>query len=157
MDFTRPSKYIKEFNNINEVVVDTVELLRNLFLEKKIDIDIDMDENIPLVKSDFNQMKQVMLNLIQNAIDATPAGGSINIITENDSQFVAIRVQDTGTGIDQEDPDIVFEPFYTTKVTGVGLGLANVKKIIKDHNGSIEVVNRENAGAEFVVKLPIPL
>jgi len=157
MDFTRPSKYIKEFNNINEVVVDTVELLRNLFLEKKIVIDIDMDENIPLVKSDFNQMKQVMLNLIQNAIDATPAGGSINIITENDSQFVAIRVRDTGTGIDQEDPDIVFEPFYTTKVTGVGLGLANVKKIIKDHNGSIEVSNRENAGAEFIVKLPIPL
>ena len=120
-------------------------------------IEMDLKDNIPLVKSDFNQMKQVILNLIQNAIDATPAGGSINIITENDSQFVAIRVQDTGIGIDQEDPDIVFEPFYTTKVTGVGLGLANVKKIIKDHNGSIEVSNRENSGAEFIVKLPIPL
>jgi len=157
MDFTRPSTYIKEFNNINDVVEDTVELLKNLFLEKKIKITLDLDRMIPLVKSDFNQMKQVMLNLIQNSIDATPSGGSINIITKNSFDAALIKVQDTGVGIDQQDPDVIFEPFFTTKVTGVGLGLANVKKIIKDHNGTIEVKNREPSGVEFSIRLPIPV
>jgi PAS domain S-box-containing protein len=156
MDFTRPSKYIKEFNNINDVVEDTVELLRNLFLEKRIEVSIIKDENAPLVKSDFNQMKQVMLNLIQNSIDATPSGGNISVITEYDREFLTIRVLDNGSGIAEEDPNIVFEPFFTTKVTGVGLGLANVKKIIKDHSGTIEVRNREEAGVEFIVRLPVP-
>jgi signal transduction histidine kinase len=156
MDFTRPSKYIKEFNNINDVVEDTVELLRNLFLEKRIEVSITRDENAPLVKSDFNQMKQVMLNLIQNSIDATPSGGSISLITEYDREFLTIRVLDNGSGIAEEDPNIVFEPFFTTKVTGVGLGLANVKKIIKDHSGTIEVRNREEAGVEFIIRLPVP-
>ena len=155
MDFTRPSKYIKEFSNINDVVNDTVELLKNLFLEKKIQITFHADPDLPLVKSDFNQIKQVVLNLIQNSIDATSMGGAITIITKALTENVLLKVQDTGSGIEEEDPSVVFEPFFTTKVTGVGLGLANVKKIIKDHNGTIEVANREDGGAEFIVTLPI--
>ncbi len=155
MDFTRPSKYIKEFSNINDVVNDTVDLLKNLFLEKKIQVSFNADKNLPLVKSDFNQIKQVVLNLVQNSIDATPMGGTITLSTAVRQDGVVLKIQDTGGGIDEADPNVVFEPFFTTKVTGVGLGLANVKKIIKDHNGMIEVENTEGRGAVFTVTLPI--
>lgn len=157
MDFTRPSKYIKEFNNLNNIINDTYSLLKNYIYEKKISVSLILKKDLPSVKSDFNQMKQVLLNLFQNAIDATPEGGEISIVTENDGEYVYVYVRDTGSGIKEEDPNTVFEPFFTTKITGIGLGLANVKKIIKDHKGKIKACNREGAGAEFVIKLPLPV
>ncbi len=156
MDFTKPSKYIKEFNDINHIIRDTHRLLKNVFSERSIKIRLDLNDSLPNVKSDFNQMKQVFLNLFQNAIDATPEKGKIEIITDFDDNWVRITLRDSGTGITADDPDVIFEPFFTTKITGVGLGLANVKKIIKDHSGKIKAANREEGGAEFVIKLPIP-
>jgi signal transduction histidine kinase/PAS domain-containing protein len=157
MDFTRPSKYIKEFNDINSIINDTYSLFKNYIYEKKISVSLILKKDLPLVKSDFNQMKQVLLNLFQNAIDATPEGGEIHVVTENDGEYVYVYVRDTGSGIKEEDPNVVFEPFFTTKITGIGLGLANVKKIIKDHKGKIKAYNREGPGAEFVIKLPLPV
>jgi signal transduction histidine kinase len=156
MDFSRPAKFIKEFNNINDVITDTVALLKNMFQEKKVTVELDLSGELPLVKSDFNQMKQVMLNLLQNSLDATPQDGTIVIKTGSDGDVININISDNGSGIDEEDPNVVFEPFYTTKVTGVGLGLAIVKKIIKDHNGMIRASNREEGGAEFTIRLPVP-
>ena len=156
MDFTKPAKYIKEFNDINHIVRDTYGLLKNVIFERSIKIRMDLDERLPNVKSDFNQLKQVLLNLFQNAIDATPERGKIEIRTEFDESWVQIIIDDSGTGITAENPDIIFEPFFTTKITGVGLGLANVKKIIKDHGGKIKALNRPEGGAEFRIKLPIP-
>lgn len=156
MDFTKPSKYIQEFNDINHIIRDTYTLLKNVLFERNLKIRMDLDENLPAVKSDFNQMKQVFLNLFQNAIDATPERGRIEIITGFDDSWVTITVRDSGTGITADNPDIIFEPFFTTKITGVGLGLANVKKIIKDHSGKIKALNRPEGGAEFLIKLPIP-
>jgi signal transduction histidine kinase len=156
MDFSRSSKFIMEFNNINEVIEDTYDLLRNLFQERRIKFKMALSENLPLVKSDFNQMKQVMLNLLQNAIDATPPEGTVEVTTESDDDTLVIRVIDTGTGINRDDLMHVFEPFFTTKVTGVGLGLSITKKIVTDHNGEITAFNREGGGAEFRITLNIP-
>lgn len=156
MDFTRPSPYIREFNSVNDVIRDTVDLLRNLFQERRIEIRLKLAPDVPLVKSDFNQMKQLMLNLVQNAIDATQPGGAVEISTEADAQSVSIFVRDSGTGIREDDLDKVFEPFYTTKVTGVGLGLAIVKRIVNDHNGEISVRNLPHGGTEFRIVLNIP-
>jgi len=155
MDFTRPSKFIREFNSINEVIEDTINLLRNLFNEKKIDVQLDLGD-IPLVKLDFNQMKQVMLNLVQNSIDAMKSGGSIQISSISNGTRIMVRISDTGSGIGEIETEKVFEPFYSTKVTGVGLGLAIVKRIINDHNGEIRVSNREYGGVEFEIELPVP-
>ncbi|MBN1499442.1 MAG: PAS domain-containing protein [Spirochaetes bacterium] len=157
MDFTRPSPYIREFNNLNEIINDTVSLLQNVFQERKITIQLFLEKEIPLVKSDFNQLKQVMLNLVQNAMDATPQDGVIKISTEIDGDKVIIRVKDTGSGIDEDHLKNLFEPFFTTKVTGVGLGLAVVRKIINDHNGEITAVNNPEGGAEFRIILPVPI
>lgn len=156
MDFSRSSTFIMEFNNINDIIEDTYDLLKNLFQERHITISMKLDNDLPLVKSDFNQMKQVMLNLFQNAIDATPPDGKIEVITENDDDNLFIRVCDTGSGIASDDIASVFEPFFTTKVTGVGLGLAITKKIINDHGGEISVSNRKGGGTEFIVTLKLP-
>ncbi|MCL1865605.1 MAG: ATP-binding protein [Spirochaetes bacterium] len=156
MDFTKPFKHIKEFNDVNHVIRDTYKLLKNVLLEMNIKVNMNLAENLPNVKSDFNQLKQVFLNLFQNAIEATPSGGNLSIVSYSDDSYAVIKIRDSGTGIQVNDPDTVFEPFFTTKVTGVGLGLANVKRIIKDHNGIITVSNNTGRGAEFVIKLPLP-
>lgn len=156
MDFTRESPFIREYNNVNEIIEDTVDLLKNVFQEKHIKITLELQEDIPLVKSDFNQLKQVMLNLLQNAIDATPTGGMIDIESTVMAGHAAIFVRDTGDGFQNDDIPKAFEPFFTTKVTGVGLGLAIVKKIVNDHGGEISVSNKRTGGAEFKIELPIP-
>ena len=156
MDFTKPFKYIKEFNDVNDIIRDTYKLLRNVLAEKNIKVNMNLAENLPKVKSDFNQLKQVFLNLFQNAMDATPSGGKISIVSNSDNSYIIIKVRDSGTGIQIKDPGTIFEPFFTTKVTGVGLGLANVKRIVKDHNGEITASNNTDGGAEFVIKLPLP-
>ncbi len=156
MDFTKSASFIMEYNNINDIVEDTCELMKNLLQEKHIHLRMKLDENTPLVKSDFNQLKQVMLNLIQNAIDATPAHGEIELETKTNANHVLIDVRDTGSGIDSENISRVFEPFFTTKITGVGLGLSIVKKIITDHNGEISVKRRPEGGTEFRISLKIP-
>ena len=156
MDFTRISPFIMEFNNINEIIYDTYDLLKNLFQERKIHVVLDLEEDIPLVKSDYNQTKQVMLNLLQNAIDATLPDGRVEIVTYSDEKSLVVLVRNTDSVIDEEDINIVFEPFFTTKITGVGLGLAIVKKIITDHNGEISVRNMEGGGVEFQILLQLP-
>lgn len=156
MDFTRPSPLIREYNSLNDVVNDTYALLKNVFQEKKIRPTLELEEELPLVKSDFNQLKQVLLNLVQNAMDATPSGGEIVIKTSKDEDNLYINVKDTGEGIDPEKLDHIFDPFFTSKVTGVGLGLAVAKKIVNDHGGEIRASNNSGGGAFFSVELPSP-
>jgi len=157
MDFTRPAADTRKFNDINEVIKDTINLFYDYLLEKKIIIISEKDENIPLIKIDFNQMKQVILNLIQNSIDAMPSGGYIKITTlyKKEDECIVIKIYDNGPGFDTDDIDKLFTPFFTTKTSGIGLGLANVRKIIVDHMGSIDANNREEGGAEFTIMLPV--
>jgi signal transduction histidine kinase len=156
MDFSRTTTFIMDFNNINDVIIDTCDLLKNLFQERRIQLNLELNEELPLIKSDFNQMKQVMLNLLQNAIDATPPEGQVTIITRVSDGEVEILVRDTGSGIPEEDLGKIFEPFYSTKVTGVGLGLSIIKKIVTDHNGDLSVNSKKGEGSEFIIRLPIP-
>ena len=157
MDLTKPQALIKNLNNINDIIIDTIDLLKNVFQEKKLNIVTDFSAKLPLANSDPNQIKQVILNLIQNAIDATPEKGTVQIATAIDehNENIKIIVSDTGIGIENKNLESIFEPFFTTKVTGVGLGLAIVNKIIKDHDGFITVRNREDGGAEFTIILPL--
>jgi PAS domain S-box-containing protein len=158
MDFARPSTYIQEYNNLNEIIRDTVSLLRNVFQERKIECILDLFQELPLIKSDYNQLKQVILNLYQNSMDAMENGGTLTTTTLIDEEEgkVVILIQDTGTGIKPENLERLFDPFFTTKVTGVGLGLAVVKKMISDHNGEISARNFTDGGAEFRIAFNVP-
>jgi PAS domain S-box-containing protein len=114
--------------------------------------------NMPPVQGDFNQLQQCIINLIFNAIDAMPNGGSLELSGAVDTRDkrVAIRVKDTGSGIPEKDLAHIFEPFFTTKQEGygVGLGLSTLYGIIEHHKGSVEVDSKVGKGTEFRILLP---
>jgi two-component system sensor histidine kinase HydH len=105
---------------------------------------------------DADQMTQVFLNILLNAIEATPAGGAISVVSETTGgSKVSLVVQDSGEGIPREHLDKIFDPFFSTKKKGTGLGLAIVKSIIEAHDGEIEVESEVHKGTKFIVSLNI--
>ena len=147
--------------------VDVADLLNRCLLLSRhklklshIDLVSDIADGIPAVAGDYNQLQQCVINLIFNAIDAMPEGGDMVIDAHADpgGGHLVISVEDTGTGIAPEDLPHIFEPFYTTKNEGygVGLGLSTVYGIMEQHNGRLEVRNRPGAGTVFLLMLPLP-
>jgi signal transduction histidine kinase len=125
----------------------------------KIDLNVSVAQSLPDMEGDFNQLQQCIINLIFNAIDAMPGGGTLNLSAESDPSkaFVIITVKDTGTGISEKDLPHIFEPFFTTKKNGygVGLGLSTVYGIMERHKGSIEVRSLPGEGTVFTMKIPV--
>jgi signal transduction histidine kinase len=122
-------------------------------------LESNIQTNIPPVKGDFNQLQQSIINLIFNAIDAMPEGGTLTLEGHYDSKakLAAITVKDSGQGIEPGDLPHIFEPFFTTKnqAYGVGLGLSTVYGIIERHKGSVDVKSKPGEGAVFKLKLPV--
>jgi signal transduction histidine kinase len=113
------------------------------------------DENLPAVNCDFPMMKQALLNILLNALDASVAGDSITITTEVAGSAIEIIVQDSGKGISSDEMSRVFKPFYTTKTRGSGLGLAIVDRIVKEHGGEIEIDSTEGKGTRFLIRMKV--
>ena len=156
-DFNRPTSGQKSPVDIH-AALDSLLLLGNKeYKTKKIVIEKRYGENMPLIRVVADQIKQVFLNLLNNAVDACAGGGTITIETKKNGADVVVRIHDTGTGIKPEDRDRVFEPFFTTKpeVKGTGLGLSICYGIVKEHGGAIGVDNESDQGTTFTVTLPI--
>jgi two-component system, NtrC family, sensor kinase len=115
------------------------------------------DDTLPEIVGDPQQLQQVFLNLLLNAVDAIADGGKITVKTRHDNQGkgVAVEVHDTGKGIPPEVMGKIFQPFFTTKGKGTGLGLAVSKRIVEEHGGTIEVINHVSGGVTFNIVLPI--
>ena len=124
--------------------------------EKNIKLKTAFLENSPKILLDEKLFKQVMINLVQNAIVAMPDGGELFFSTRITGDKYLISVADTGIGMDSETASRIFEPYFTTKVTGTGLGLTMVYKVIKEFGGDIEVESYEGKGTIFTISLPIP-
>ncbi|MFH1422190.1 MAG: ATP-binding protein, partial [Planctomycetota bacterium] len=155
MNFARPSTPVFEQNNINRIIDEVIQLVQNESLSPAIEIIKELDESIPLVTVDGQQIKSVLLNLINNAIAALESEGKIIIKTEAFGDFFEISISDTGRGISLELQDKLFIPFFTTRSSGTGLGLPIVKKIVEDHNGSISYKSISGEGTTFFIKLPV--
>jgi signal transduction histidine kinase len=161
LDFARQSESTRARASLNEVIEDVVALSRHLIHTSGIELKLDLEKNLPWASMDANQMKQVLLNLVHNALQAMPDGGEMEIVTSNATRlnrdWVIVSVQDTGVGIPQLEQARIFEPFYTTKGNqgGTGLGLSVTYGIITDHGGQIEVVSQPGAGSKFTVWLPL--
>jgi two-component system nitrogen regulation sensor histidine kinase NtrY len=114
------------------------------------------NDNVPTIKLDKEQMKRVMINLLDNAVAAISGKGKITVTLDHDEPLGVLRVEvtDTGTGIPKADKDRLFEPYFSTKKSGTGLGLAIVSRIISDHNGFIRVEDNKPKGTKFIVELP---
>lgn len=148
--------------NINEILEEVAYLFQAGFYEKKIDLKMDLGENLSHLKIDRQRIKQVLINLFYNAMDAMSQGGDFSVTTRNDvyaekQPVVTVRLEDTGGGISSNIFDNMFNPFFTTKATGTGMGLPISRKIIEAHGGTIRVENTIGRGVTIVIHLPLQI
>jgi two-component system, sporulation sensor kinase E len=145
-----------EDGNINQVIKDLLEFVHPEMEAAGVGVESDLSEDVPTLRIDPRYIKQALLNLIKNALAAMPEGGILRLQTRREGNEVLVRVSDTGTGIPEDIMDKIFEPYFTTKPFGTGLGLTIVFKIVKEHLGDISVASREGEGTTFTISLPVP-
>ena len=155
LNFARPRQPEKAASDLNQIVESVVIFTSKEAAKSKVNLIQKLDENLPPVSVDAEQIKQVLLNLILNAIHAMPEGGTVEVISRRAGDSVEIAVRDYGTGVEPGIREKIFDPFFTTKTDGTGLGLSVVYGLIKQHEGEIELVNVEGPGSLFVVRLPL--
>jgi PAS domain S-box-containing protein len=157
-DFNRPSSGKKSAMDIHAAIDSLLLLYKSDFRRKGISPSLNYAEELPLIPAVPDQIKQVLLNLLTNAADASaPNGGEIAITTRKIDDRVAVAIQDFGIGIEPENIDLIFQPFYTTKPStmGTGLGLPICHSIIQKHRGEIRVESLSGEGSTFTVLLPL--
>jgi signal transduction histidine kinase len=160
LDFARPSEPKLEYEDINSVLDGIILLVSTETKRKQINIIKSYSENLPPVQIDREQIKQVFLNILLNAIEATPEDGSITVKTRSfmkpgGEPYIQIEFTDTGCGIPSEKLEEIFNPFFTTKSAGSGLGLSISHQIVEDHKGYIHVESVLNKGSSFFINLPL--
>ena len=159
LKFARPNEPQFAETDINSLMRETLTVLRSQ-LNEKIQQDIQLSNDLPIVTADPNQLKQVFINVLINAIEAMPAGGLLSVSTKlhekrNGYKNLEITIRDTGEGIEKQALKKIFQPFYSNKVEGVGMGLAVCERIIQNHGGVIRVQSEYGRGAEFKILLPV--
>jgi len=152
-DFLRPVQPCKQEMDLNQVIREVETLMKDTVQEKGVVLEENLS-TLPFIQADPNQMRQVLVNLIKNAMEATEGAGEISLSTEAKDGWVWLSVKDTGKGMSGEVLEKIFHPFFTTKDKGTGLGLAVIHKIITDHHGTITVETAADRGSTFTVKLP---
>lgn len=164
LDFYRPTGNERVGTNLNSLVSQVLQLLHAECLHNNVDVTKNLNENLPDIFGSPDQLKQVLLNLVLNAIEAMSAGGQLFVNTfsvpapdhhDDIQSYAVVEVCDTGSGIRDEIIDRLFDAFVTTKDDGNGLGLAVCRNIVRDHGGTITASNRPEGGACFTVKLPV--
>jgi len=157
LDYSRPVSQTYESVNINQIIYETLNLVKLQKGFDRIQTQLDLEESLPPVMGNRNQIKQVLVNLLLNARDAMPDGGILTLKTRRENQLVQIEIADTGIGIPEENLKKIFDPFFTTKEPGrgIGLGLSISLKIIETMGGKIEVESKPGQGSIFRLKLKI--
>ena len=147
--------------DLGEAAQTALMLIRLKFQQAGVVANAEIEPNLPLVEGNPGQIQQVFLNLILNAVQAMPNGGSLNLKVAREfgatGEVIGIRIQDTGTGIPKEIQNKIFESFFTSREDGTGLGLAIVKRILRDHRGDIVVESTGPTGTTFKLWVPIKL
>jgi signal transduction histidine kinase len=159
LDFARESNIETQAIRAEDIVAETLQLASNQVKLAKVKVSGELDESIPPIYGDRQQLTQVFLNIVLNALDSMPQGGKLGISIRNtkNRDFVAVEFADSGTGIGEQELKSIFDPFFTTKpdAKGTGLGLSVSLGIIKQHGGDIQVRSRINEGTTFTILLPI--
>ncbi|MCX5870227.1 MAG: ATP-binding protein [Deltaproteobacteria bacterium] len=154
LDYARPQKLMKADVHPEEVVQKAVSLIRMDAESVGVRVEIQMEDDLPLVLADQDKLNQVFLNLFLNSIQAMEHGGRLDIRVATQSRNVLFTVKDTGCGVNKEDLPRVFDPYFTTKPEGTGLGLAMSVKIIEEHGGTMTFESEPDVGTTVVVSLP---
>jgi signal transduction histidine kinase len=154
LGFARPLSLTAHSGNLNQIINDTLELLRSQVTANKIEVRLSLDEQNASWIIDESSMRGALMNLILNAIEAMPEGGTLSISSKWTAETLQLEIADTGQGISEDQLKKIFEPFYTTKEQGLGLGMAYAKKIIEEHSGSISVNSKSGEGTTIRITLP---
>jgi two-component system NtrC family sensor kinase len=157
LDFARPPRVERYSISVPEVVHHALSLAGKQLMHSRIGVNENLPDDLFSVRASRDQLAQVFLNLILNAVEAMPDGGRLSISARATEEQVELSFQDTGPGIQEDDFERVFEPFHTTKENGTGLGLAVSYSIIQQHGGTITANNAPEGGAVFTVILPTAL
>jgi len=153
-DFTKEYTLMKRPADINSVIGDVLKLMREIYPSEKCGFTVSLSPDLKEINCDPDKLKQVFINIIANGIEAMEVGGSITIRTGEWSRGVEVRISDQGIGIDEEGLDHIFEPFYTTRERGSGLGLSISYKIVAAHKGEISAESMLGQGTTFAIRLP---
>lgn len=158
LEFYRPSKGGIVQVDVNHLLQAALAIADKRIQHGNIRISVRLAEKLPPIRGVPDQLTQVFLNIIINAVEAMPDGGELRVGTllTEDRRWVLVAFQDTGPGLTAEEIAHIFEPFYTTKPSGTGLGLAISYGIVERHGGTIEVSSQPGQGTTFVVRLPVP-
>ena len=148
--FARPATLSVKPNDLNEIIHSVAALVENQAAAQSVSIEKILQKNLPKISADDEQIKQVLLNLAINSLQAMKNGGRLTFRTSENEEFCILEIEDTGGGIDAEILPKIFDPFFTTKEKGIGLGLSVAHKIITQHGGKLNVENSEE-GAVFQI------
>ncbi|MBS1550537.1 MAG: PAS domain S-box protein [Bacteroidetes bacterium] len=156
LNFSRPVKINKTENDLNEVINKISKKIKYLKDNKDIKIRKSLQKDLPLLKFDYAQIEECILNIVTNAVQAIHSKGEIGIKTSSDNNVVNIEISDDGQGISKENQSKIFLPFFSSKEygKGTGLGLSIAKKALKEHNGDIKVKSNPGKGTTFILTLP---
>ena len=155
----KPMKVDLSSISANDIVRKTMEVVGPELEEKGIRLDLNLATSLPKVLADVSLMQQALLNLVKNAMQAMPEDRKdprITVSTYIDSDMVKLSVADNGCGMNEEQMSKIFEPYYTTKSSGTGLGLTVLFKIMKQHGGDVTVHSVQGEGSEFILQIPVP-
>lgn len=154
LNFSTPPKTTFREGDLNRVLQDTLLLLRRECERQRVALAFTPAE-VPPFSFDIEKIKQALLNLVKNALEAMPAGGTITVTTGAGNGFATIAVNDTGPGIAEADLPQIFEPFFTRKGAGTGLGLSITQRVVEEHRGRITVASESGRGTTFTIYLPV--
>lgn len=150
----RPAR--PDFSEINPLVplLETLKFLQNEMQDLKISVEINSASHLPSMLGDINLLKQLYFNLLKNAMEAMDGGGIIKILSDFDDNFIRIKIIDNGCGINQDEITKIFEPYFTTKTDGHGLGMMIVHEIVKSHGATINIESKKSAGTSIILTFP---
>jgi signal transduction histidine kinase len=150
----RPSKPILHPENLNAIVDEALRFFAPEIADRDIVVEAELRPDLPLIELDRDQMKQAFYNVIKNSFEAMKRRGILRIRTDMDATHVNISFTDTGGGMSAESLSRVFEPYFTTKSSGSGLGLLIVRRIVREHGGEMAIESNEGKGLTLTIRLP---
>jgi len=154
LNYGRPARLAVETVDVRKLVDETLALIRPQAEEQSVQVTLEADPSPVEIRGDRERLKSCFSNIAINALQAMPTGGRLNVRIARLDGSIEVTMSDTGTGISEDALIKIFEPYFSTKQAGFGLGLAVTKTIVEEHQGSIDVRSVPQGGAEFVVRLP---
>jgi signal transduction histidine kinase len=154
LSFARPVQLAPQPTDLNRVLMDVLQLLEPQLTANRIERRITPGEGLEACVLDETSVRAALMNLLLNAVQSMSGGGSLSVATRVEGEYALVEIADTGTGMTEEQVSHIFEPFYTTRRAGLGLGMSYAKKIIEQHGGSVAVESRFGEGTTIRVSLP---